>query len=216
MSFVAVIGTGALSVTVTKLRRDFARTREEMRALSVAVYADGEVQKGCEEASLAAHTAAREAAGAVPRMALGTGPVADSTATDPASLLASPEMKAAVDAMVTERIREEHRRQESARNQHYVRVLRDRMVAELGLGQADAERFTNVLTSLEDERQSLRDQSRSTGLALQESHLARLQDATDAAVREILGDEGLKKYQNLRASERGVSLVRIASAPQPR
>jgi len=214
MSFVTLMATAVLSVAVYQLRRDLAETRGEVSALRIASSEERAVFDQADrddDSSLA-----RSAPAPAPRLApAALVPSAGSAQAGVPSSLASAEIKAEVQKILTEEITDAHRRREGMREQRELQ-MRERMATELGLSQAEKERFLTVFTSMQAERQLLRDQERSgvkTTLDVRAQMDALLQKS-DQSVREILGDERMQKYLDLRPAERGFG-GGMASPPPP-
>jgi len=209
VSFVALIANGVLSVVVYKLHRNLAETRGEVVTLRAACREERAVldQAGRDDDSSFARGVPMRGPAPVPRLApAALAPSAGSAQAGGAPSLASPEVKAEVQKMVAEQLADEQRRREGMREQRD-QQMRERMAMELGLNQAEKERFLSTLTSMQAERQALREQERSGEKTMLDirPQMEALRQKTNQSLREILGDERMQKYQDLRGGGRGMA-----------
>jgi predicted secreted protein len=204
-SFVALLAAAVLSVAVVKLRRELAATRGELAALRESCQEDRDAFAWGEVAgSPSGARAAERPAAAAPRLApaaLATGAGQGQAA---APLLASPEVKAEVKRLVAEQLADEQQQRQAVREQRE-QQRRERMATELGLSEAEQARFVTVLAAMQAEWQQLREQERSGEKSMAElrPQLAAVRQKSDQALRELLGEERMQKYQTLSGSPRG-------------
>jgi hypothetical protein len=207
VSFITLIAIGVLSVVVVKLRRELAETRADVTSLreSWREARENLDLAGRDDDSSLKHRAPVLGSTSVPRLApAAQAPAAGSDPAGGAPSLALPEVKAEVQKIVTDQLANELQRREGVREQRD-QQMRERMATELGLSQAEKERFINVFTSMQAERRALFEQERGGEKAWVDlrPQLDALRQKTDQSLRDILGDERMEKYQGLRASARG-------------
>jgi hypothetical protein len=204
-SFVALLAAAVLSVAVVKLRRESAATRGELVALRESCQEDrdafawGEVVGSPSGARAAARPVAPAPRLAPAALAPGSG---QGQAAAPS--LASPEVKAEVKKLVAEQLADEQQQRQAVREQRE-QQRRERMAAELGLSEAETARFLTVLAATQAEWQQLREQERAGEKTMAElrPQMAAARQKSDQALRELLGEERMQKYQGLSGGARG-------------
>ncbi len=217
-SFVALLATSVLGVAVVKLRRELAATRADLAALRDSGREARDLFAGADGEGAPAKVRAIEAAvAAAPRLAGAT--LAPRPGAEPPGppLLDSPEVKAEVRKMVAEQLAEAQQRRAAAFEQHE-QQRRERLAVELGLDQAERERFLTVLAAAQAEWRQLREQERTGEKAIADlrPQMEAVRQKSDQALRELLGEERMQKYQSLRPSQRGMGPDLVPPPPGPR
>ncbi len=210
LSFLALLATGVLSVSVVKLRRELRATRAEL----------GTLRESCQEGSgflgddgLPPAVDRAERPAPAPRLAPAVLAPVPAPAPASGAALASPEAKAEVKRLVAEQLADEQRQRAAVREQREIQ-RHERMAAELGLGPSEQDRFVAVLTAMQAEWRQIRAQERAGEKTMAElrPQLAAVQQKADQELRSLLGEERMQKYQSMRGSQRGPG----APPPGPR
>ena len=117
---------------------------------------------------------------------------------------------------MAEQLADEQQQRQAEREQRE-QQRRERMAAELGLTEAEKERFLTVLGLMQSEWRQLREQERAGEKTMAElrPQMAAMRQKTDQALRELLGEERMQKYQAMSASQRGPGAGQGPSRPAP-
>jgi len=219
VSFVALLAAAVLSVAVVKLRRELAQTRGDLAALRDSCREGREAFAWAEsdEGTRSPARASERTAVAVPRLAPAALAPSAGGQQPGAPSLAAPEVRAEVKKLVAEQLADEQQQRQAVREQREQR-RQERLAAELGLNEAEKARFLTVLAALQDEWRQLREQER-TGektMADLRPQMEAVRQKTDQALRELLGEERMQKYQSLSPSQRGFGAGLGPAAPGPR
>jgi hypothetical protein len=215
-SFVALVATSVLVAAVVKLRREVAETRAEVATLRESCQEAREGFPGADgdERARPAERTPERTVTAGPRLAPSAWAPTPGQPAVPS--LASPEVKAEVKKLVAEQLADEQQQRQAEREQRE-QQRRERMAAELGLTEAEKERFLTVLGLMQAEWRQLREQERAGEKTMAElrPQMAAMREKTDQALRELLGEERMQKYQALSASQRGPGPGQGPSRPAP-
>lgn len=215
VSFVALIAASVLAVAVIKLRRELTDTRADVASLRESCR--GESEPLGWETELAEPPAPRADRPTPPPPRLAAAALAPAAAHQASAVpaLASPEARAEVKKLVAEHLADQQLQREAVREQREVE-RRERIAAQLGLGQNEQARFVTLLTTLQAEWRQLREQAR-TGdkpMADVRPQMETARQRTDQALRELLGEEKMKQYQSLSGGRRGFGPGQGPSAPR--
>jgi hypothetical protein len=206
VSFVTLLATAVLAVAVVKLRRDLASTRSDLAALreSCREAGDGFAWADGDEGWPTTARAPERAVPAAPRLAPAALAPASANRQAAAPSLAAPEVRAEVKQLVAEQLAEERQQRQAVREQRE-QQRRERLAVELGLTATEKERFLTVLDVMQAEWRQLREQARAGDKTMAElrPEMSAVRQKADQALRELLGEDRMQKYQSLSASQRG-------------
>ncbi len=194
LAFVSLLVSGVLAVSVVRLRHDVDSLRKEVGELRSSASED--------EPAGSSDRPPREPQArrldSPPRLA----PVALAPAAAPSENTA--EVKQQVQRMVADELAQERERRQNVREQREA-LWRVQAATDLGLNEAEKERFLAVLAQEQNERRRLLDVERSgqkTFIELR-PELDALRQRTQQSVRAILGDERMKQYEAMRPDRPG-------------
>jgi hypothetical protein len=104
-----------------------------------------------------------------------------------------------------ERERQEAQVRQDERRQQRETERRDRMAKELGLSQGETEKFNKILSDSQAQREKFRDQIEAGQLPRDQARqtMMTMRQEQEQAMRGLLGDERMKKYETLRGPPGG-------------
>jgi hypothetical protein len=219
----AILGIGLLSVTVVaegayiyKTRRQVDTLLGEVQRLSAERQED-DLRGGGARGPIPRFTegpadeepAARPAALPPPRFVPGAQP----TATAPGApvplppALDNPQAREQLRAFVAaelQRERDERVDRERQRRDDEQQRRLDGMVKALGLNPDQGRKFTEIMTSTQDARRQLREKVMGGQIPREEvgRQMTALREKTDQQLKEVIGDSGMKKLEELRQNDR--------------
>jgi hypothetical protein len=120
----------------------------------------------------------------------------------------SPEARDQLRAFVAAELQRERDDQRERGRQRFEEEQQKRMetmVKTLGLNAEDGKKLTDALTSAQNARREMRDKIQSGEISRADvgTQLASLREKTDQQVRQVLGDDKMKKFQELQRQDRG-------------
>ena len=104
-----------------------------------------------------------------------------------------------------DRERDENRLRAEQRQTEREQARRQRLVTELGLSPSEGEKFNQILSQVQNARDNLRNRMESGELPREAigRDMAAVRDDTEKQLRSLLGDERMKKYEEMRGGGRG-------------
>ena len=104
-----------------------------------------------------------------------------------------------------ERERDENRLKDEQRQQEREKARRERMVSELGLSPPEAEKFDQIMGQVQNLRSTFRSRIESGQLPREAigREMAAVREQTEKQLRDLLGDDRMKKLEEMRGPGRG-------------
>lgn len=203
-----VVTLAVLSVSVVKLRRELAKTRTDLAALRAAWIEDCDFLEAPNRNAILEPGTAAPSAG--PRLA----PVLLAAPSLPTPQASSPvpDDEPPVDPAVAKQRADERSAREQLLDQRDEQRS-ERIATAMELGSEDRQRFLDILTLARQERRIFSEQERLGEKSWVEirPQMNALRENTEHALRELLGEERMKRFETLRGAERGLA----ASPPPP-
>jgi hypothetical protein len=96
--------------------------------------------------------------------------------------------------------RQEQRQRFEQQREEREQQRRDRMAKDLGLSPAETEKFNQIMSQIQNARAALRDRIESGQLARENigGELAAMRDENQKQMRSLLGDDRMKKFEDMR------------------
>jgi hypothetical protein len=195
IAFVSLLASGVLAVSVVKLRGEVAELRQDIHGLRTQ-------ESGSDDRFEATPPAdgIRPAQAARPDSPPRLAPAALAPAAETTSTVDRRE----VQKVVSEELAQERQRREAVRDQRES-LWRAKVATDLGLTDADKERFLAVLAQEQNERRRMRDLERTGQRAPNEVRIEMdaLRQRTQQSVSAILGPERMQQYEAMRPERPG-------------